>query len=80
MAVQYNLIGRRGRHDVIDAVPLLAEKLRVNVSCFNCRAYIIFFVNVFIEMNVNIYNEPNFSDVYQSVNYIGLLASARSPM
>ena len=26
----YNLIGRRRRHDVIDAVPLLAEKLRVN--------------------------------------------------
>ena len=25
------LIGRRRRHDVIDAVPLLAEKLRVNV-------------------------------------------------
>ena len=28
----YNLIGRRRRHDVIDAVPLLADKkLRVNV-------------------------------------------------
>ena len=27
----YNLIGRRRRHDVTDAVPLLAEKLRVNV-------------------------------------------------
>ena len=26
-----NLIGRRRRHDVIDAVQLLAEKLRVNV-------------------------------------------------
>ena len=24
----YNLIGRRQRHDVIEAVPLLAEKLR----------------------------------------------------
>ena len=27
----YNLIGRRRHHDVIDALPLLAEKLRVNV-------------------------------------------------
>ena len=30
----YSLIGRRRRHDVIDAVPLLAEKknkIRVNV-------------------------------------------------
>ena len=27
----YNLIGRWRRHDAIDVVPLLAEKLRVNV-------------------------------------------------
>ena len=27
----YNLIERRRRHDVIDAVPLLAQKLRLNV-------------------------------------------------
>ena len=27
----YNLIERRRRHDVIDAVPLLAEKLKVNI-------------------------------------------------
>ena len=27
-----------------------------------------------IEMNVNISNELNFSDVYRSVNYMGLLA------
>ena len=31
-------------------------------------------VNVLIEMNVNISNELNFSDVYRSVNYIGSLA------
>ena len=49
----YNLIGRRRRHDVIDAVPLLAETLPVNVFCFNFSAYIRFFVNVLIEMNVN---------------------------
>ena len=48
-------------HDVTDAVPLLtAEKLRVNVFCFNFSAYIRFFVNVLIEMNVNISNELNF--------------------
>ena len=29
--VLYNLIGHRRRHHVIEAVPLLAEKLRVNV-------------------------------------------------
>ena len=27
----YNDIGRQRRHDVIDAIPLLAEKLCVNV-------------------------------------------------
>ena len=70
----YNLIGLRRRHDVIDPIPLLAEKLRVNVSCFTFSAYIRFFVNVLIEMNVNISNELNFSDVYRSVNYIGSLA------
>ena len=29
--VLYNLIGRRWRYDVITAVPLLLEKLRVNI-------------------------------------------------
>ena len=42
--------------------------------CFNFIAYIRFFVKVLLEMDVNISNELNFSDVYQSVNYIGLLA------
>ena len=70
----YHLIGRRRRHDVIDAVPLLAEKQRVNVFCFNFSAFIRCFVNVLIEMNVNISNELNFSDVYQNVNYTGSLA------
>ena len=44
---------------------LLAEKLRVNVFLLQFR----FFVNVLIEMNVNISNELNFSDVYRNVNY-----------
>ena len=57
----YNLIGRRRRHDVIDAVPLLAEKLRAMFSCFNFSASKRFFVIVLIEMNVNISNELNFS-------------------
>ena len=34
-----------------------------------------FFVNVLTEMNVNISNELNFSDVYRSVKYIGSLAN-----
>ena len=39
----YNLIGRRRRHDVIDAVPLLAEKLHVNVLLLQFyRLYQIF--------------------------------------
>ena len=70
----YNLIGLRRRHDIIDAVPLLAINLREMFSCFNFSAYIRFFVNVLIEMNVNISNELNFSDVYRSVHYTGLLA------
>ena len=64
----YNLIGRRRRHDAIDAVPLLAEKLRVNVFLIQFSAYIRFFVNVLTEMNLNINNELNFSDVYGSEN------------
>ena len=32
----YNLIRRRRRHDIIDAVPLLAEKLGVNVFLLQC--------------------------------------------
>ena len=68
----YNLIGHRRCHDIIDTVPLLA--LCVNVFCFNFSAYIRLFVNVLIEMNVNIRNEFNFSDVCRSVNYIGSLA------
>ena len=39
----YNLIGRRRRHDVIDAVPLFTEKLRVNVFLLQFkRLYQIF--------------------------------------
>ena len=63
MAV-YNLIGRRRRHDV--TVPLLADKLRVNVFLLNFSAYIRFFVNILIEMNVDISNKLNFSDVYMT--------------
>ena len=36
-------------------------------SCFNFSAYVRFFVNVLIEMNVNISNELNFSEVYRSI-------------
>ena len=39
-------------------------------SCFIFSPYIRFFVNVLIEMNVNISDELNFSDVYRSVTYI----------
>ena len=41
---------------------------------FNYSAYIRVFVKALIEINVNMSNELNFSDVFQSVNYIGLLA------
>ena len=43
-------------------------------SCFNFSAYVRFFVKVLNEMNVNVSNEVNFSDVYRSVNNIGSLA------
>ena len=39
-----------------------------------------FFVKVLIEMNVNISNGLNFSDVYRSVNYIGSLESLHEPL
>ena len=58
--------------DVMTPLTLLVEKLSVNV--FLLQFYIRFFVNVLIEMNVNVSNELNFSDVYRSVNYIGSLA------
>ena len=43
-------------------------------SCFNFSAYIRFFINVLIEIDVSISNELHFSGVYQSVNYIRSLA------
>ena len=44
-------------------------------NCFNFSAYIRFFVNILIDMYVNMSKELNFfSDVYRSVNYIGSLA------
>ena len=48
-------------------------------SCLSFSAYIRFLVNFFIEMNVNINNELNFSDVYRSVNYIVLHAKWMNP-
>ena len=51
------------------------------VYCFNFRAHIRVFVEVLINMNVNISNELNFSDVYQSVNYTGSVAKfTRTPL
>ena len=58
----------------------LAERLPVNVLLQFYRLYKIF-CKVLFETNVNISNELNFSDVYQSVNYIGLLAKlTRTPL
>ena len=48
----------------VGAVPQLASKLHVNVYCFNFSAYIRYFAKVFVETNVNISNELNFSEVY----------------
>ena len=36
--------------------------------------YQFFFVRFWVEKNVNLSNELHFSDVYRSINYIGLLA------
>ena len=69
-----SLLGRRRLHDLIDAIPKLAEKLRVNVLLLQFKQLIRFFVKVLTETNVNISNELNFSDVYRSVNYIWSLA------
>ena len=45
-------------------------------KCFTALilALICLFIKVLIEINVNISSELNFSDVYGSVNYIGLQA------
>ena len=48
--------------------------MRVNGLLFHFSAHISFFVKVLIEKNINISNELNFSDVYQSVNFIRSLA------
>ena len=42
--------------------------------CFSLYAHVRYFVKVLIETNANISNDLNFSDVYRSMNYIGLLA------
>ena len=71
----FNLIGRRRRYDVNDAVPLLVEKCVRMFYCFNFSStYIKFFVKILTERNVHISNEFIFSDIYRSVNYIGSLA------
>ena len=63
----YNLIGRRGCYRV--GKKTVYKHLNTSIL-----ALIRFFVRVLIEIKVNISNELNFSDVYQSVNYTGLLA------
>ena len=71
----YTLTGCERYHEVNDAVQLQAEKLGVNVYCYNFSTCIKFFVKVLIETNVNIINnELNVSDVYRGVNYIRSLA------
>ena len=59
-----NLIRRRRYHERIDALPKLAEKLRVLLLKFK-RSYKIIFIKVLTESNVDISNVPNFSDVYR---------------
>ena len=49
-----NLIGHSQHYDIIDTVKKLAEKLCVNVYCFNLTAYVRFFIKVLLETNVNI--------------------------
>ena len=56
--VLYNLAGHRQHHDVIDAVPLLAEKLHVNVLLLQFQ---YFFIKVLIEVYGNLSNKLNFS-------------------
>ena len=65
----YNLSGHQQHHDVNEAVSLLTQK-----KCGKCFSTLIselvlrFFITVLTEMNVNISNKLNFSNVYQSVN------------
>ena len=43
----YNLIGRQQRHDIHDFVPLLAEKLHVNVLLLQFKCVYKIFVSFF---------------------------------
>ena len=69
----YSLNGRPRHHDFFDAVSLLAETVNVIFLLLQFKAYIKLFIKVFTKTYVNISNELNFSDIYQSVNYIGSL-------
>ena len=48
--------------------------------CFSISVNIRLFVRVLVEKNINISNKLNFSDVHQSVNYIGSLANLHEPL
>ena len=66
--VIYNLIGRRRRS---------AVRNKTACKCFYGSILARmpdFFVKFWIEININISNERNFSAVYRSLNYIGSLA------
>ena len=41
---------------------------------FNFSSYVRFFVDFWVEMNIDISNELNFSAVYRRISYIGSLA------
>ena len=60
-----NVIGRCKRHDVVDAVLLFQHTLCVNsLFAFKCDRLDNFSTSDKREMNVNISNEFNFSDVH----------------
>ena len=64
----YNLIGHRH---------CSGDGRKTARKCFTASVLVLtydFFFKVLIKTNVNINNELNFSDVYRSANYLGLLA------
>ena len=70
-----NVIGRCKRHDAIDAILLFEHTLWIN-SLFACKCDCLdnFFNKQYREMNVNISNEFDFSDVHGAMNHCGSLA------
>ena len=72
--VLYNLIGRRRRYDVNNAVPLLVEKTACNHFLDSILAFMQDFHQILRRNECKYKQWIYFSDVYRIINYTGSLA------